>query len=820
MAQAPRSALAYARGGATVSFGGGRVRVSPSLIYRGKVYRSRGQAAAVRQADVEAEAEAEAQRQAAAKLQEQEQARLEKEQAQTEKREFVSKIRRIDGDVYVPRLVPSLPVYIGAGKRRVGFRGKAIIEREKIPRGPARIEPAAKPVTKFTPQKYIEGVIQKEIAQTERETQREGRIISLTLPTRYGLLKIEPVTTKPFLPTVADVYKPFTPKEITSKYWLEAKKIEGDISKRILTPISVKYSKFASDLPMFPVRPKITGEFTADIIEDFSKEPIREISITAATIGAGYVTLGAIKYGSRILRAAPLPLKLKKGIRGVATGLGLGVTGAAVGTKGLEVYYSPDPFKEAGRGVREFAAFGYGAKKGVERVTKMLPIEKAIGQPTAEAFGKLSTKDKSLQLVTKVKVDEKIATEYSYAKLTEDIPPIKEVSLGVRDISIGQKEFRGYTTEGIAKQFKGEISPKIRLDIKGIKGIGIEGEGIYGVSLSQERFILKETKLGLGKISKLIPSDKPKVIARGGGVALRQGEEIFIKASAKVPIKKYTFTGKELVSKLKYEKPEIDIKLGIDRFPIGAAREFGMPKIRYKDIPKGLIKRRKAETSRELIKRITGLGIPTKKAQLGLTRYMPKDSILTPSLSTKELSALQKKASEKAISLSIAAIKRQAPLLKAQIVSEYRKPPKLLIARRRLKADVITTPKLSTQLKGRIKEKVMPTLVSGQAPRMRTKMRAIIIPQLKLGQQIKIKQKFLTGLAPRRFRARARIKPPPITFKKIDIPKIDFKMVKIPTRKKKKRKARDDYGISETFVQRQLLLKLPKGLTMMRRRKR
>jgi hypothetical protein len=187
--------------------------------------------------------------------------------------------------------------------------------------------------------------------------------------------------------------------------------------------------------------------------------------------------------------------------------------------------------------------------------------------------------------------------------------------------------------------------------------------------------------------------------------------------------------------------------------------------------------------------------------------------------------SLQKKASQKAIELSAAAIKRQAPLLKAQIISEYRKPPKVLISRGRLKADVITTPRLSAQLKVGIKQKAIPVFRSGQAPRIRTKMReetgmrSIITPRLKIGQQIKVKQKFLTGLAPR-FRARARIKPPPITFKKIDIPKIDFKMVKIPTRKKKKRKARDDYGISETFVQRQLLLKLPKGLTMMRRRKR
>ena len=41
-------------------------------------------------------------------------------------------------------------------------------------------------------------------------------------------------------------------------------------------------------------------------------------------------------------------------------------------------------------------------------------------------------------------------------------------------------------------------------------------------------------------------------------------------------------------------------------------------------------------------------------------------------------------------------------------------------------------------------------------------------------------------------------------------------MVKIPTRKKKKRKARDDYGISETFVQRQLLLPIAKPLRIRR----
>jgi hypothetical protein len=264
-----------------------------------------------------------------------------------------------------------------------------------------------------------------------------------------------------------------------------------------------------------------------------------------------------------------------------------------------------------------------------------------------------------------------------------------------------------------------------------------------------------------------------------------------------------------------------------------------MPQIKYKDIPKGLIKRRKAETPKELLKRITGLGIPRQsiKAQKGLTSPQVDKALefLMPSIKkTKGLQqmmekqrlplSLQKKASQKAIELSTAALERQAPLLKAQIISEYRKPPKVLISRRRLKADVITTPKLSAQLKQRIKVKEKATFVSGQAPRIRTKMReetkmkAIVIPQLKLGQQIKVKQKLLTGLVPR-FRTRARIKPPPITFKKIDIPKIDFKMIKIPTRKKKKRKAKDDYGISETFVQRQLLLPLAKPLKQIRMKK-
>ena len=847
MAQVPRSALARARarGGPTVSFGGGRIRVSESLVYKGKVYRSSGQAAAARQADVEAEAEAqrqaEAARQAAAKIQQEEQARLDKEKAQKEKEEFISKIKRIDGDVYVPRLVPSVPVTIEEVKDRIGFRGKVIIEREEIPRGPARIEPAAKPVTKFTPQKYIEGVIQREIGQTERETQQEARITSLTVPTRFGLLRLEPVESKPSLPKVIDVYKPFTVRERVSKQWLSIKKGERDISKRILTPISEKYSKFASDLPFISGRgggvpsfrdptKKILAEFSADRLEEFSKAPIKE----AAIGGVEYVTFGVIgagiKGGSRILRAAPLPSKAKKGIRGIATGLGLGVTGVALGTQALDVYYSPDPFKEAGRGGTEFLIAGAGIKKGAAIVTKKFPIEKAISQPTAEVFGKLSTKDKSLQLVTKVKVDEKRATEYSYAKLTEDIPPIKEVSLGVRDISIGQREFRGYTAKGIAEQFgAGKIST--RLDTKLAKGY-LEGEGIYGVSVGQERFILKETKIGLGKISKRIPSDKPKVITRGGGVALQQGEEIFIKASGKVPIKKYAFEGKELkLSKLKYEKPEIDIKLGIDRFPIGAAERLGMPKIKYRDIPKGLIKRRKAETPKELLKRITGLGIgPSTKAQVGLTRPKVDKALefLMPSLKiTRGLKqmmesqtlplSLQKKASQKAISLSAAALERQVPLLKAQIVSEYRKPPKVLIARRRLKPDVITTPRLSAQLKGRIKEKAIPTFFSRQAPRIsprireETGVRSIITPRLKIGQQIKVKQKLLTGLSPR-FRARARIKPKPIILEKIDIPSFDLKPIKIPKLKKKKRKARDDYGISETFVQRQLLLPIAKPL--------
>ena len=846
MAQAPRSALAYAKGGPTVSYGGGRVRVSESLIYKGKVYRSSGQAAAVRQADIEAEAEA--QRQAEAKLQQEEQARLDKEQAQKEKEEFISKIKRIDGDVYVPRLVPSVPVSIGTGRGTVGFRGKAIIEREEIPRGPARIEPAAKPVTKLTPQKYIEGVIQREIRQTERETQQEARITSLTLPTRYGQITFEPVESKPFLPKVIDVYKPFTVKERVSKLWLNIKKGERDISKRILTPISIKYSKFASDLPFIsgtrtgiqsfpdPVK-KITAEFSADVLEDFAKEPIKEIAIATATLGAGYVIGAGIKGGSRILRAAPLPSKAKKGIRGIATGLGLGVTGVALGTQALDVYYSPDPFKEAGRGGTEFVIAGAGIKKGAEIVAKKFPIKKVIGQPTAEAFGKLSTKDKSLQIITKVKVDEKIATEYSYAKLTEDIPPIKEVSLGVRDISIGQREFRGYTAKGIAEQFgAGKIST--RLDTKLAKGY-LEGEGIYGVSVGQERFILKETKIGLGKISKRIPSDKPKVITRGGGVSLQQGEEIFIKASGKVPIKKYALEGKELkLSKLKYEKPEIDIKLGIDRFPIGAAERLGMPQIKHRDIllkkkhfliltPKGLIKRRKAETPKQLLKRITGLGIgPSQKAQVGLTRPKVDKALefLMPSLKKtrglKEMMekqtlplSLQKKASQKAIELSTIAKESYAPLLKAQIISEYRKPPKVLIARRRVFRSG-QAPGIPSRERGI----ETPVFRSGQAPgipsriREENGVRSIITPRLKIGQQMKVKQKLnLTGLTSR-FKTRARIKPKPIILEKIDVPKIEFKPIKIPKLKKKKRKARDDYGISETFVQRQLLLPIAKPL--------
>jgi len=263
--------------------------------------------------------------------------------------------------------------------------------------------------------------------------------------------------------------------------------------------------------------------------------------------------------------------------------------------------------------------------------------------------------------------------------------------------------------------------------------------------------------------------------------------------------------------------------------------------------PKGLIKRRKAETSKELLKRITGLGIgPSTKAQVGLTRPKVDKALefLMPSLKKtrglKEMMesqrlplSLQKKASQKAIELSTAALERQVPLLKAQIVSKYRKPPKVLIARRRVfrsgqapgipsRERGIETPVFrSGQAPGipsRERGIETPVFRSGQAPgipsriREENGVRSIITPRLKLGQQMKVKQKLnLTGLTSR-FKTRARIKPKPIILEKIDVPKIEFKPIKIPKLKKKKRKARDDYGISETFVQRQLLLPIAKPL--------
>ena len=64
----------------------------------------------------------------------------------------------------------------------------------------------------------------------------------------------------------------------------------------------------------------------------------------------------------------------------------------------------------------------------------------------------------------------------------------------------------------------------------------------------------------------------------------------------------------------------------------------------------------------------------------------------------------------------------------------------------------------------------------------------------------------------------SRITTPKITPKIIPLGKFKLPRAIIKERKRRKR-ARGDRGISETFVQRQLLLKLPKGLTM-RRRKR
>ena len=66
----------------------------------------------------------------------------------------------------------------------------------------------------------------------------------------------------------------------------------------------------------------------------------------------------------------------------------------------------------------------------------------------------------------------------------------------------------------------------------------------------------------------------------------------------------------------------------------------------------------------------------------------------------------------------------------------------------------------------------------------------------------------------------SKITTPRITPKIIPLGKFKLPRAIIKERKRRRKRARGDRGISETFVQRQLLLKLPKEITMLRKRRR
>jgi len=724
MAQAPRSALAYARGGATVSFGGGRVRVSPSLIYRGRVYRSSGQAAAVRQADVQAEAEAQRQAEAQAK---QEQARLQEIEKQQKAQTTLERVRE-------------------------SIRRRSIQQATREERKFA-ISPLGKRAAKFI------------------TTPPSAKEIYTGGPVARGFGTAKAIITGPFY-TAREIFKQ-TSEEIAAA---KPQKIGFPLS-----PLGEKAQYVSSETvrglsTFIPTTPAgqvaifggigIYGK-TQRIVRPIAKETFQ---VARGGVGAyfGYEgTKGALD------PEVALGERIASGVMAVG-GVSAGAYEIPFIQRRIIVRQQKGEVKQLVKGLEkterftpaELESIGRGLKAGVElqlplRKVPDVPITKPITSiiprelttPQKEAFA-------SVIFTPKAEIFGGQALALRGLRKTADI-----------DIAVPRKiqMEKLAEVEGLLK----EVSPRGTIITRTKKAVGIAGEEGKAFDIEKlyrvREFKLKEkpiiTKEGV-RVSKLSEQYSRAI---HGTLELRKGGKDVAAAivSGRALIKSGIKKGKRSIPivkqfrEIKLRKLEIKLtKLEKGARPLSKLFEEG-----YKlDIPKRL----RLETVRPITERRRKRDIKMEMIEIKLPRITPKRK------------------------------RRPKPsrIKPSRITPSRIKPSRIMPSRikpSRIKPSKITpsvikpSPLMPSPLKP---SKIVPSIFRRPKP-------SRIRP---------------SGIMPS-------IITPKITSRIIPLGKFKLPRARIKEKRRRKR-ARGDRGISETFVQRQLLLKLPKGLTMARRRKR
>ena len=351
-----------------------------------------------------------------------------------------------------------------------------------------------------------------------------------------------------------------------------------------------------------------------------------------------------------------------------------------------------------------------------------------------------------------------------------------------------------------------------------------------GTAIISESYIKELTKTLYRKGIKIgVPAEEVLPVTKGltkqrvYAAAIPTEEGVTILATAREPLIRKVLTPKGIVPRARF-KPDIRLDLAYGKFPDTFKTISDIQKIK-----------------------------PIKLGDLGKLKLLPvgkkAQAFLTPQIQkaiVSQLAALPKTTTVLRPTLAPLGLRpvsvprvSQQPIVTPRLTPTLPKKPdtKPLVQEviaRNLVRDYGLSPKEAFQKVG-LKPRVTPRIaqIPKQIPVQRVSSRFKQVPRLaqvprqaiqvrqvskqlgrlaqvpKLTTQLRIQQR--VAVRPTTFGI-PRISIPKIALPPVAIPSFDLKPIKIPKLKKKKRKARDDYGISETFVQRQLLLPLAKPL--------
>mgnify|MGYP003624555646 FL=1 len=700
----------------------------------------------------------------------------------------------------------------------------------------------------------------------------QGKPTSLTLETRRGDITIEPQRQEVFLPTTFKAEPERTTKQKLKdrlqKEYLKRRidliKIDKAISRATLptaTAIRSSLSKEKSPTALealgFPTIPSpvrdntIIRELLGAEIENLARSPVKEGTILVLSAGFGKIVGFGIKGSQYGIRTGAMALERRGFVRGaefIRTGtriggktLGLGLGAVTTGQIVFNIAKAEDKYSETAGSIAELGAFGFGARSGSKLGTKIFPIEQTVSKPTAKFSAKVTdTKlGQKIDIATRVSLENRRAFDFAEAQVRdlpveEPISLLKEVSLGIESRVPSRKQTTTtiFQTSGVSGTTSGGRA-RIRTqrgelrDLRGVKGSIAESDTGLIAQLKIKEFnkqITQDIPIGIGSksMSKFIKIDSKIVTAKGGGISFQIGEDRALLGSIAKPQVRGELGLEGISPKLRFKDVRMFGRISRGKFPEGSKKLFQRARIPKKSLGGlALIRLRQGQ----LAKGVGKLFPKSKKAEIGMSgqglqlQEPPTFQIvpLKPTSKLKPISKAQQRRIDSTVFSKVSsALASREKGLRDLVIKDLDKPISLLGKATRTKAISSTAlrPKLSAKLSQQSKQLLGSATKQISQTKLESKTRLAVVPKLRSAVVSKLKIKLtlaqkLRPILPRIKKTRRIIKPPRLpSFKELKT----FKLPKI-----KKKKLKDDFGLSETFIQRQLLLPLPKNLGRLRK---